>query len=86
MLPFPFSVVFPGRAKREPGIHFTAEYEVGWIPGSTRSLSSGARSRDPVASPRNDGKSAVRRQMDSGLVLRTPRNDGEGVPIVWPAE
>jgi hypothetical protein len=31
----PLSAVIAGRAQREPGIHFTAEYDVGWIPGST---------------------------------------------------
>ncbi len=28
-------LVIPGRAQREPGIHFTADFGARWIPGST---------------------------------------------------
>ncbi|WP_186294112.1 hypothetical protein [Bradyrhizobium guangdongense] len=41
-LPF----VIPGRAKREPGIHFSAELAARWIPGSTLRVA-------PIAQLRN---------------------------------
>ena len=34
--PVAFSVVIPGGAQREPGIHWAAMIAVGWIPGSRR--------------------------------------------------
>jgi hypothetical protein len=31
---FCFTAVIPGRAKREPGIHFATRFQARWIPGS----------------------------------------------------
>src|SRR5882724_1326244 len=47
---YPLSFVIPGCAvRRRPGIHIHRLWL--WIPGSPRSLSSGAHSRDPLARP-----------------------------------
>jgi hypothetical protein len=49
------SLVIPGRAKHEPGIHWAALIGVGWIPGSRRSASRPGMTRERLAQEARPG-------------------------------